>query len=484
MCAITKSCDVHPDRGHMFCGGCGTRQSRIPIPVVYKKGACMPSDRWDKIAARITTLDRANEARELMKKRGKQSTAFIEFLTHERPFPISLAEATPSHVREFLINKEFSGNTQHHRLGCPHLGKATPGFRTLSECDGVVCGAGEKCPHASDEWKESCPVRSNGRSLRTVISHLKNDLKAEGLTNHWDPLDPQTNPVMSQLVDTHQALIDLEDRASSSGAVQAVPLFGDEVDKIASEIERRIAVAVADRRNHTSREILILRLDLVFLFLAADSGRRPGDLAELKPQCMMFMPRLNAIIVAMFETKTANSTRLIDRFVITERGKSDSRSILRALRALIAEAKISKWDINTSPYLFPRLLEAPSPHELSHNLKPSSLRIIERRFDKYMEAAGLQVRGTALQGLRIAEAIRETRDDSERVFRAMINQAWATQAMANRYSALRVAMDHMKRIKDKSPEQALSDWVREGVKWSFFNKVAQDAYSEMKKKWK
>ncbi|KAI9330749.1 hypothetical protein BDR26DRAFT_922423 [Obelidium mucronatum] len=468
-CKCCRSCQSQNLPTFKFCSACGVRNSMI-------NGASRLLPLSPKRVASIQQTREGYKARFLLKKSQKAKSAvlgaFETFLARMSP-PVDWRDASPDSVLDFLVHKRDSGRTQMHKPGCPHRSNATQAARVTRVCDGKQCGGGKGCPHNSpDGGAQECPTFMAAGSMQVTISQLREGFGAQGFSSPWNPSLSTGNPVRDPTVDAFLSLYGDDMRAAGVSPIQATPILPHEHSAVAGVISKKLQALRGVRSREVARDILVAQLDLAMWNVMGESGRRPGNIVGILPQAVLTLPDGEGCMVSMISHKTAAKTRFVDRWSMLK--GEDPAAVTSAWKALVdlkIEARLQGWKIQNAPFLFPQMDTIPKVGELlSVGVLHPDLAVANARFKAYFEAAGLPPSRT-LQGLRVADAVR-SRVDEARVEAVRLKGGWASKSMADHYSVLAIAIEHVDSSRSDSsgvdPLEALARWIDTGVGRTFF----------------
>ncbi len=192
----------------------------------------------------------------------------------QKPLPM----AVPRDVCRFLAWKDRKGKTPVHSVGCPSLG-------SRRVCD--------------------CPKRLAVGTVENVVGRLRAVFHREGLGKTFDEGLKQGNLAASLAVARYVNAIKMEQSVSHACPKQAVPVFADKLELIASYIERQLE----GQTSLSLRQRFVLLRDQALLKFAFFSGDRAGDIGRMLTQELKILPGDRGFLVRHTWGKTFRMDR-------------------------------------------------------------------------------------------------------------------------------------------------------------------------------
>ncbi len=158
---------------------------------------------------------------------------------------LTIMNALPDHVRQFLIFKESNGRTQIHTPSCAFRGKTST----------------HKC---------GCPKTMAAKSVDSLIGKLRAIFRDIGRSGDWNPVLCLGNPLAAPQIKRHLKSVTLEQTSADVAQKQAVPLLFDKLGKLCRHISYKISI-----EKDPLTKFLLLR-DRAFFSMQCHSGDRRG----------------------------------------------------------------------------------------------------------------------------------------------------------------------------------------------------------------
>lgn len=228
----------------------------------------------ERIHNRIEELDTLLQARSYAKQKRSLEAELDRFLCNLSPAK-NVSNATPEHIRMFLIHKETCGRTKLHNASCSFRG--IPG---KSVCD--------------------CPVTMSSKSVDSLIGKIRAIFRDAGRTGEWNPATSTGNPASAQLLKRHVKCVIAEQTTAEVVHKQAVPLMFDKLSRLCRHLSYKCYVEQVQ-----TAKVLYAR-DCAYFSLLSHSGGRGGDLGLLTSSRIFDMPESQGMLISQIEGKTVN----------------------------------------------------------------------------------------------------------------------------------------------------------------------------------
>ena len=169
-----------------------------------------------------------------------------------------LAQASPVHIRQFLVYKERFGKTRVH-------------IHSYSLRGGTGNGA--------------CPHRLAWATLDSLIGQVRAIFRDIGRGSEWLAIWGVGNPAASPLIKGHVKTVKLEQTRAAVPIRRAVPLLFDKILKITRYLSYKLSL-----NDLSAASRYILMRDRAYLKLICHSGDRGGDLGQLFCRAIVHPP--------------------------------------------------------------------------------------------------------------------------------------------------------------------------------------------------
>lgn len=283
---------------------------------------------------RIDSLMSMVAATAYNRKKQALEVEFKKFLLTVDINKTQVGMASPRDICRFLAWKDRMGRTSVHNVGCPALGSRLP-------CN--------------------CPKRLAVGTVENMVGRLRATLRINGKGRGFDETSQSGNPAASLMVGSYVNAIKMEQSIAHACPKQAVPLFVDKLELIASYIDRQL-----QKNTITFRQRFVFLRDQALFKFMFFSGDRASDVGRMLTQEIKSLPNNQGFLVK----HTWGKTFRVDRANVFSIHRCENQLVcpISGLEQYIAGAQQMDVDLRFG-YLFrpvgqqQRVLEAGLSYE-------------------------------------------------------------------------------------------------------------------------
>lgn len=264
-------------------------------------------------------------------------------------------------------------------------------------------------------------------TVHNIVGRLRAIFKARGMGGTFDEYTQQGNPAASLAVSAYVDATRLEQSAAHACPRQAVPMFADKLELIASYIDRQL-----DRTLLSVRQRFVFLRDQALLKFAFFSGDRLTDAGLTLTQAIKFLPAGQGLLIK----HTTGKTFRLDRPNEFSLHRCENILIcpVQGVEQYIHQARLLSVDLRFG-YLFRPV--SPAGCVLNEPLSYSSF---YDRLKSYLTVLGIH-QGETPHGLRGGCAITLACTEGAPGGDIMEHVGWSTRSSMQRYTRVSQLID-------------------------------------------